>query len=300
MMRQLTFLALMALAAPAQADHPWILPSGTLFSGSNNVATFDAAGSEHVFFFDHRPVGLDSIQVWRPDGSPGQTNAAITGRLRSVFDVKLDQQGTWKVASVQTMVVGSFKVNGEERRVGGRGGPPPGAAGAPPPREPPRPTPPPAGPGEAGPRRLPPVAVQDIPPDATDVKLTEIVTRLETFVTAGEPTTTVFRTTGKGLEMEPLTHPNAAASGETTRLRFLIDGKPASGIAVTLIPGGDRYREDTGTIALTTAADGTVAVQWPAAGMYWLGAAATDTHAAEPRAGERRLSYAATFEVATP
>jgi len=309
MRRLLPLAALLALAAPAHADHSWIQPSGTLFSGSNNVATFDAAGSEHVFFFDHRPVGLDSIQVWKPDGTPGETTAAMTGRLRSVFDVKLDQPGTWKVASLQTMVVGTFKLDGEERRVGGRGGPPPasGGPGAPATREGGRPAgatatqpPAPGGPAGGGPRRLPPVAVKDIPPEATDVKLTELVTRLETFVTVGEPTTTLFKPTGKGLEMEPLTHPNAVAAGETLRARFLIDGKPAPGLTVTVIPGGDRYREETGTITLTTGADGTVAIRWPAAGMYWLGATATDAHAAEPRAAERRMSYAATIEVATP
>ena len=100
--------------------------------------------------------------------------------------------------------------------------------------------------------------------------------------------------------MQPITHPNAVVAGETARFRFLIDGRPAAGVAVTVQPGGDRYRNDEGEMRLVTGADGTVAVKWPAAGMYWLGAEAQDAHPAEPRAEARRLAYAATLEVMTP
>jgi hypothetical protein len=309
-------LLALLVAPAARADHGFILPSSTALAGDGNVVTFDAAGSDHVFFFDHRPLQLGTIAVLRPDGSAGTPYNTLQGRFRSVFDLKLDQQGTWKVASVQTMIGGTFKLNGEERRVGSRGGLPrpqggtggPGGAGGASPDQ--------RGggdrpggmadgrglgaPGGDGPRRPPPVAFEDMPAEATDVHLIEDVRRIETFVTAGAPTTTVFTPTGKGLELDPITHPNAAAAGETARFRFLIDGKPASGLKVTVIPGGDRYRDEAGTIALTTGADGVVAIRWPAAGMYWLGVEAEDRHPAQPRAETRRMSYAATIEVMTP
>ncbi|QJU57097.1 DUF4198 domain-containing protein [Sphingomonas sp. AP4-R1] len=328
-MRARIVAALLAAAlvpAAAQADHSFILPSGTLFSGSNNFVTFDAAGSEHVFYFDHRPIGIDSIKIWKPDGTEAKPTATFSGRLRTAFDVRLEQSGTWKVASQQMMVMGTLKLNGEERRVGGRGGPPPGAGGPGGPGGPGAAGGPggpgagrpggadgpggPGGPGGAGgpggpggpdgPRRLPPIALADIPPEATDIKLTEIVNTVETFVTQGATTTTVFKPTGKALELEPITHPNEAASGETSRFRFLIDGKPAAGVKVTVIPGGDRYREETGTIELTTGADGVAAITWPMAGMFWVGAAAEDAHPSEPKAQKRRMGYTATIEVATP
>jgi hypothetical protein len=320
-MRARLVAALLAAAlvpAVAQADHSFIVPSGTNFSGSNNFVTFDAAGAEHVFFFDHRPIGIDSIKIWKPDGTEAKPTATFSGRLRTAFDVKLEQSGTWRIASQQSNVMGTLKLNGEERRVGGRGGPPPGPGGPGGPEGPGGPGGPgqmgmggpggpgggpggPGGPGgEGGPRRLPPIALADIPKEATDVKLTEMVSTVETFVTQGEPTTTVFKPAGKALELEPITHPNAAASGDTSRFRFLIDGKPAPGVKVTVIPGGDRYREDTGAMELTTGTDGVVAIKWPAAGMFWVGASAEDAHAAEPRAQQRRMSYSATIEVATP
>lgn len=307
-LRAALFACLLAPSA-ALADHGFILPSSTLYSGDGNVATFDAAASEHVFFFDHRPIQLESITISRPDGTPGTPYNTLRGRFRSVFDLRLDQQGTWKVASRQTTVTGSFRLNGEERRVGRRG-PPPGAPAGPAglggqgggrgdgggARGP-------GGPGQGdagGPRRPPPVAPEDIPAAATDVHLTETVGTVETFVTAGQPTMTVFKPTGRGLEMEPITHPNAIVAGETARFRFLIEGKPAPGVRVTVLRGGDRYRDDVGAMTLTTGADGVVAIKWPGAGMYWVGAEAEDGHPAEQRAESRKLSYAATLEVMTP
>ena len=308
----------------ALADHSFILPSVTNVSGNDPIVTFDAAGSEHVFFFDHRPMQLEAITVTKPDGTPGAPYNALRQRFRSVFDVKLDQPGTWKIASRQTMVMGSFKLNGEERRVGGRGGPPPGAGMGGSPGGPagvgdrgpdargpdgdrrqggPASAAPAGAPGggeQGGPRRQPPVALKDIPAEATDIHLTEMVNTVETFVTSGAPSDTVLKPTGKGLEMAPVTHPNSVAAGETARLRFLIDGKPAPNVKVTVIAGGDRYREDEGAMMLATGADGTVAIKWPAAGMYWLGAEAEDASPTEKRAEKRRMTYAATFEVATP
>ena len=84
------------------------------------------------------------------------------------------------------------------------------------------------------------------------MKITETSSRNEVFVTSGAPTTTVFKTTGKGLEFAPVTHPDELVAGETAKFQFLIDGKPAAGLKVTVIPGGKRYRNDEGAIELTT------------------------------------------------
>lgn len=106
--------------------------------------------------------------------------------------------------------------------------------------------------------------------------------------------------TGRGLELDPITYPNAVVAGETARFRLLVDGKPAAGLKVSVIPGGDRYRDTVGAMALTTGADGVVSVRWPSAGLYWLGAEAEDRNPGEKRAESRQMSYAATFEVMTP
>ncbi len=270
-------IAAAALANPAAASahRMWMLPSATVVSGTENWVTVDAAVSNDLFFFDHQPLRLEQMKVWQPDGSAGQLQNGSTGRYRSTFDVQLNKPGTWKIGTAMSGVMGSFKVNGEEKRVGGRGGPPrPGMPA--------------------------PLTVADIPADATDVKLTESSTRNEIFVTAGEPTTTVFAPTNTGLELAPITHPDELVSGEAAKFRFLIDGKPAANLKVTVIPGGKRYRDAEGAMELTTGADGVLSVTWPSAGMYWLNATATDDRTTTPRATQRRMSYVTTLEVLTP
>ncbi len=267
--------AALAIPAAATAHRMWMLPSATVVSGTESWVTVDAAVSNDLFFFDHQPLRLEQMKVWKPDGSAGQLQNGSTGRYRSTFDVQLNKPGTWKIGTAMSGVMGSFKVNGEEKRVGGRGGPPrPGMPA--------------------------PLTVADIPADATDVKLTESSTRNEIFVTAGEPTTTVFAPTNTGLELAPITHPDELVSGEAAKFRFLIDGKPVANLKVTVIPGGKRYRDAEGAMELTTGADGVLSVTWPSAGMYWLNATATDDRTTTPRATQRRMSYVTTLEVLTP
>ena len=285
--------ALLSLPAGLSAHRMWLLPSGTIFSATGNWVTVDTAVSNDLFYADHQPGRLESIKVWQPDGSAGRIQNGSTGRYRSVFDVELDKPGTWKIGSESASIMGSFKVDGVEKRVGGRGGPPGGGMGGPAgqgPREAGRPG------GEGGIRQAP-VSVGDIPANATDVKLTQVSMRNEIFVTAGEPTTTVFKPTGQGLEFAPVTHPDELVAGEAARFRFLVDGKPAAGLKVTVIPGGKRYRNAEGAVELTTGADGVLTVRWPGAGMYWLNATVTDAKPTAPRATDRRMSYSATLEV---
>ncbi|MEG3124111.1 DUF4198 domain-containing protein [Sphingomonas sp. GB1N7] len=273
--RLLAAVALVSVPAMLSAHRMWLLPSGTVFSGPDAWVTIDAAVSNDLFFADHQPLRLDGVKVWQPDGSEGKLQNPSTGRYRSVFDIELDKPGTWKVGTGMSNVMGSFKVDGVEKRVGGRGGPPrPGMPA--------------------------PLSVADIPANATDVKIAEVSMRNEVFLTTGEPTTTVFATTGKGLEFAPVTHPDELVAGETAKFKFLIDGKPAAGLKVTVIPGGKRYRNAEGAVELTTGADGVLSVKWPTAGMYWLNATATDAKTTTPRATERRMSYITTLEVLTP
>ncbi len=272
--RLIAAAALVSVPAALSAHRMWMLPSGTVFSDTSGWVTVDAAVSNDLFFFDHQPLRLDGVKVWQPDGSEGVLQNGATGRYRSVFDVRLDKPGTWKIGTQSNAVMGSFKVDGVEKRLGRRGPPQPGAPA--------------------------PLTVADIPANATDVKLAETSTRNEIFVTAGAPTTTVFKPTGKGLEFAPVTHPDELVAGETATFRFLVDGKPAPGLKVTIIPGGKRYRNDEGARELSTGADGVLSVTWPAAGMYWLNATLTDAKATTPRATERRMSYVTTLEVLTP
>lgn len=298
--RLIAAAALIAVSTPGLAHRGWMLPSATIFSGSDDWVTVDAAASNDLFFPDHRPMQLDGVKVWAPDGTESKIQNPSTGRVRSTFDVQLNKPGTWKIGTAQSGVGGSFKVDGVEWRVGGRRGPPPGGPGAAggqgapggPNMNQPGPNP------QSAPRFV--SSVDEIPANATDIQITESSGRNEIFATAGEPTATVFQPTGKGLEMLPVTHPAELVQGEPAKFKFLVDGKPAQNLKISVLPGGKRYRNGDGGFEVTTAADGVATVNWPEPGMFWLNTTLADKNPSTPKATARRMSYTATLEVMAP
>ena len=266
--------ALAAIAAvPASAHRQWMLPSSTVLSGDDVWVTVDAAISNDLFYFEHHPMRLDALKAWAPDGSEAAIENKATGRYRSTFDVHLTQKGTWRIASVSDGVMGSYDLNGKTERL-------------------------PRGTTSAN-------LAERIPAGATNVRTAESNNRNEIFVTVGEPTTTLFQPTGKGIELVPVTHPNDLIAGEATTFQFLLDGKPAAGLPVTVIPGGIRYRDQLGQMDLRTGADGKVEVNWTEPGLYWLNVttprvAREEGEGAAPAAPQRRASYVTTLEVLAP
>ncbi|WP_380872676.1 ABC transporter permease [Sphingomonas sp. DBB INV C78] len=265
----LTAVAALGLVASAASAHrQWMLPSSTIVSGDDVWVTVDAAVSNDLFYFEHQPVRLDNIKAWAPDGSEVKIENGATGRYRSTFDLHLTQKGTYKIANSGGGIMGSYKLNGEEKRL------PRGTTAA--------------------------QLATSIPAGATDVKLSEGWNRNEIFVSSGTPSDGVLKPTGKGLEMVPVTHPNDLVAGEQAAFRFVIDGKPAANLKVTVIPGGIRYRNALNEKNYTTDANGEVKVDWAEPGFYWLNATATDNKASIPNASERRLGYVTTLEVMAP
>ena len=81
---------------------------------------------------------------------------------------------------------------------------------------------------------------------------------------------------------------------------YLLDGKPAADVEISVIPGGNRYRDELGEIKAKTDKDGKVSITWPEAGMYWMEAELTTDKGVSKPATERRASYSATLEVLAP
>ncbi|MGE0650857.1 MAG: DUF4198 domain-containing protein [Alphaproteobacteria bacterium] len=253
---------LFAMASGAHAHRAWLLPSATVLSGEDPWITVDAAISNDLFYFEHHPMRLDGLAITAPDGSETKAENISTGKYRSTFDVHLSKPGTYRIAVVSNGVFARFMENGKRRRLRGRNDQP-----------------------------------LAIPPGATDVHISAISRRMEAFATAGGPTREVLKPTGIGLELVPLTHPNDLFAGEAARFQFLIDGEPAAGLAVAVIPGGIRYRDKLKEMKITTGSDGKFSVTWPAPGMYWLNATIRDDKPKVKQATERRAGYTATLEV---
>jgi uncharacterized GH25 family protein len=282
----LAAITLAATATPALAHRQWMLPSQTTFSGDDPWVTVDAAVSNELFFFDHMPGNITAVKATAPDGADLPLENKSTGKYRSTFDVHLTQPGTYRVGSATITVMGSYDLAGKTERL---------------------------------PRGLTKDRLAAaIPAGATNVQTTESNNRNEFYVTVGQPTTAVFKPTGQGIELVPVTHPNDLIAGEAATFQFLLDGKPAADLKVTAIPGGIRYRDSLNQIDAKTGADGKVTITWPTPGMYWLnvttpggpraegmdapaGAAGTPSPTAAPAGPpQRRASYVATLEVMAP
>lgn len=263
-----TRVAVLALAAlaplAAHAHRQWLLPSATVLSEKDAWVTVDAAVSNDLFYFEHVPMRLDNLVVTAPDGKGTVSpENASTGKYRSTFDLHLTQPGTYRVAVVNTGVFASWKDNGQTKRWRG-------AADA---------------------------FAQNVPANAQDLQVTEIAGRIESYVTNGRPTKQVLNTTGKGLELAAITHPNDLIAGESASFRLLMDGKPAANQKVSVVPGGIRYRDRLNEMAATTDADGKFSVKWPSPGMYWMEAELKDDKTSLKEAKSRRATYAVTVEV---
>jgi len=137
----------------------------------------------------------------------------------------------------------------------------------------------------------------NVPANAQDLQVSEQAGRVESYVTNGRPSKQVLTTTGKGLELAPITHPNDLIVGEAASFRLLLDGKPFANQKVAVVPGGIRYRDRLNEIEATTDADGKFSVKYPAAGMYWMEAETRDDKTSIKEAKARRASYAVTVEV---
>lgn len=263
-----TLLVLGGLSAGAQAHRAWILPMSTVLSSEDPWVTFDASVSNDIFYSDYHALGHDGIRATGPGGEPVELQNASTGKYRSTFDLNLAQPGTYKVFLAQNGLSARWETEGGERRFWpGRGESP-------------------------DPERF----EKEVPKDAKNLTVTQSSRRIETFVSAGAPDGEAMAPTNVGLELAPVTHPNDLYTGETATFRFLIDGEPAAGAEVSVLPGGMRYRDGQEEISLTTDDKGVVKVDWPRAGMYFMEVSYSDDAAQAPATG-RRGSYTATFEV---
>ncbi len=256
--------ALLVPVTAAEAHKAWLLPSSTVLSGKEGLAvTIDAAASNDLFFFDHRPLPLRGLTVTAPGGAAVTHEHESTGKYRTTFDVPLKDAGTYRIALVNDGLFARYKEDGKQKRWRGKAED----------------------------------LAKQIPAGATDLVVTQSQRRLETFVTVGAPDEAALKPTGAGLELLPVTHPNDLFANGEAEFKLVLDGKPAAGVKVEIVRGGIRYRNKLGDVTVTTDENGAFKYTWPEAGMYWMEAAVTDDKTSVKDAKERRASYAVTLEV---
>ncbi|HEY7884060.1 MAG TPA: DUF4198 domain-containing protein, partial [Cellvibrionaceae bacterium] len=229
------FSLLMLLPLSSHAHRAWILPGATVLSSDDPWVTFDAAISNDIFHADYFPMRVDSVQVLSPAGNNAELQNVHTGKYRTNFDLNLTERGTYRVFTASQGLRARWETEaGEHRGWPGRG----------------------ESYSEEG-------FAKNVPANAKNLQVTEFSRRMETFVTAGAPTEEVLKPSGKGLELVALTHPNDLFSGEAAQFQFVINGEPAVGATVEIIPGGMRYRNSQDALELVTDAAGKITVKWP-------------------------------------
>jgi len=232
-----TALAL-ALPMAANAHRGWLLPSSTVLSGAEWIAV-DAGISNDVFAFKLGPLPLNKLRIVGPDGKDiTPENLNTSGKTRNSFEFKPSAQGTYKASVTNETLVATYTQGKNNKRWRGKAE----------------------------------NFAKEIPADATNVNVSLAQANFVTFVTVGKPSDAVLKPINVGLELVPLSAPNDLYAGETTQFQFLIDGKPATNLDVSIIPGGARYRDKVGEIRTRTDAEGKFSVAWANAGMFWLNA----------------------------
>ena len=254
-----------AIAAPlaAQAHKMWLLPSATNVAGADPWVTVDAAISNDLFYPDHHAASLDQLVITAPDGQTAKPQNASSGKYRSVFDLELNQQGTYKVALVNQGLFANYELDGQKKRWRGQAD----------------------------------ELATAIPKGAKNVQVTASSSRVETFISNGRPNDAALKPGGQGLELVPVTHVTDLVAGEPATFQLLLDGKPAADLEVSAIAGATRYRNAQDEITAKTSKDGRFQLTWPHAGMYWINASIQDGNSGVKQASKRRLSYTATLEV---
>lgn len=249
------------MVGAAHAHRAWILPSATVVSGDKVWVTLDGAVSNNLFFPDHRPMQVEAISITAPDGASVKPANATVGQYRTTFDLELKQKGTYRIAQANSGLNASYKEGAETKRWRG--------------------------------------TMQEFVAQGIDkkpgVELTATSRRVETFVTNGAPTP--LKASGKGLELGGATHPNDLYSGEEATFIMTDNGKPVANVEVTIIQGGDRYRDEPGELKLKTGADGSLKVKLENAGMYWLEAESAGTTTMEGKTLKSQSTYVAVLEV---
>lgn len=267
-LKQAVLIAGAITAMGAEAHRAWLLPSSTQLSGDDAWVTFDAAISNTLFHVDHVAMAVDGIEVIGPDMQKADIQNASLGRYRSTFDLELLQEGTYRIERASGNLSASW-----EDASGARGTYP--------------------GRGQAFNEEEFATA---IPAGATNVTVSSRHSRVETFVTLGSPSAATLEASREGLEIRFETHPNDLYADESARFQFLMDGDPAAGTEVQIVPSGMRYRNNQMDLNLVADKQGWIEVQWPIAGMYFIEASYQDDKAAAP-ATSRQGSYSATVEV---
>ncbi len=252
-------------ASSACAHTLWLVPSHYVLSKQDSWIAVDASAANMTFVPD-KGIGLNNLKLYRPDGQITDITSVYQGKRKSMADVQLSGDGTYRVEMANPVrFFTSYELNGERKRL------------------------------MANKQER----AAQLPAGAQKVETTQMRSRNYAYVTVNSPTDSVVTPQGQGLELIGQLHPADVVAGETTSFVFQLDGKAQSGVKGILSVDGELYRNDAGRIEFETGSDGVFSFTPAKAGRYLIEASyAADSHSA--LADKVRESVTYTFEVALP
>lgn len=267
-LRNIACSAALLVAAPLASAHSlWILPGDFNISGdSDKWVTVDVSASNTIFKAD-KPIDLKGLTVTAPDGTTTPLASFTKGKRRSVFDLELPAQGSWKLQMQSGPRYMTFYADAEGKH-----------------------------------HRLfmdKQKAQAKLPKGATEVMSWVGHRNTLTYITRGAPTAEVLQPQGKGLELSFATHPNDIVAGEAVQMTLLFNGKPAPKMELELTADGTRYRDNRAVLALHTDSKGQFSFTPAQAGRYML-SADKEQDSTNDRADKMGWSLLLTFEAQLP
>lgn len=230
--------ALTALALPAAAHTPYLVPF--TFAPTEPLVTVHNGLTDISFFVPEFPIKGDDYDVTAPDGTITR-GTGITLTQLGLFEAKLGSEGTYRISTgnrdVRTLNLA--EVDGKWRAV----------------KMP-----------EGGVVPEPYADQSKLPAGARIIPVKTMV-RSETYVSFKKPSEAAPKPDGKGLELEPLTHPNKLFAGSPFPFRIAFDGKPEA-LHWTVSRANDAYADKSYSASGETGADGKGQVTFSEPGIY--------------------------------
>lgn len=258
-------LSALLISSGLSAHTLWIVPSHYVLSKPDSWIAVDASAANMTFVPD-KGIGLKSLQLYLPDGSAKAVTDLYQGKRKSMADVQLAGDGTYRLELANPpRFFTSYEVNGERKRL------------------------------MANKQER----TAQLPGGATKVETIQMRSRNFAYITVNGPTDTVLKIQGEGLELSSSTHPADVVAGEAVQFVFNLNGKPQAGVKGVLSFAGELYRNEAGRVEFETAADGRFSFTPEQAGRYLI-EASYSADAATELADKMRESITYTFEVALP
>lgn len=123
------------------------------------------------------------------------------------------------------------------------------------------------------------------------------VLKTEAYVSKGAPSQAALQTSGEGLELKPLTHPNEIYLDKGFTFEMLLDGKPQKDFRIAVYRGGNTYEDKKIYAEARTNDEGKVSLSFDKPGIYLLSGSYPGRRVEGQAPAPKSYSYSLTFEV---